>query len=133
MRTRSAPSGTSVRGAPFVPRPGPPSLPAAVGQACSLRAPALSPSLRATRCAPPEGAPLPLGAAALPPPPSLLTEHFRRGCAADLLKNKLGDLRGAVELLREVVTAARANPDMGAAHAKTKKYAGALARWEAQL
>eukprot|EP01047_Picozoa_sp_COSAG01_P089628 COSAG01_NODE_21677_length_890_cov_5.518331_1_plen_125_part_10 len=39
------------------------SLPAAVRWACSLRAPVLSPPLRATRCAPPEGAPLPLGAA----------------------------------------------------------------------
>jgi hypothetical protein len=44
------------------------SLPAAVGWACSLRAPVLSPPLRATG----KGAPLPLGAAALlcPPPPS---------------------------------------------------------------
>eukprot|EP01047_Picozoa_sp_COSAG01_P008060 COSAG01_NODE_312_length_19063_cov_207.879825_23_plen_229_part_00 len=41
-------------------------LPAAVGWACSLRAPILSPPLRATG----KGAPLPLGAAALPPPPS---------------------------------------------------------------
>jgi hypothetical protein len=59
--------------------------------------------------------------------------RLRRGCAADLLKDKLDDLRGAVELLREVVAAARANPDMGPAHADTKKYAEALPRWEAQL
>jgi hypothetical protein len=45
--------------------------------------------------------------------------------------DKLGDLRGAVERLREVVAAARANPDMGPAHADTTKYAGALAGWEA--
>eukprot|EP01047_Picozoa_sp_COSAG01_P008041 COSAG01_NODE_312_length_19063_cov_207.879825_4_plen_587_part_00 len=50
------------------------SLPAAVGWACSLRAPVLSPPLRATRCAPPEGAPLPLGAAALPPLPPLAAD-----------------------------------------------------------
>jgi hypothetical protein len=30
-----------------------------------------------------------------------------------------------------VVAAARANPDMGPAHASTTKYAAALARWEA--
>jgi hypothetical protein len=103
-------------------------LPAAVGWACSLRAPVLSPPLRATG----KGAPLPLGAAALPPSPlSLLTARLRRGGAAVLLKNKLGDLRGAVERLREVLAAARANPDMGPAHADTTRYAGALAKWEA--
>eukprot|EP01047_Picozoa_sp_COSAG01_P037484 COSAG01_NODE_2982_length_6754_cov_8.260556_4_plen_126_part_00 len=56
--------------------------------------------------------------------------RLRRGCAAILLKNQLGDLRGAVELLREVLAAARANPDMGPAHADTTKYAEALAKWE---
>jgi hypothetical protein len=36
-----------------------------------------------------------------------------------------------VERLREVVAAARANPDMGPAHASTTKYAAVLAGWEA--
>jgi hypothetical protein len=36
-----------------------------------------------------------------------------------------------VERLREVVAAARANPDMGPADAETTKYAGELAKWEA--
>eukprot|EP01047_Picozoa_sp_COSAG01_P046683 COSAG01_NODE_4403_length_5060_cov_15.005644_8_plen_154_part_00 len=153
MRTRSAPSGPSVRDAPFVPRPGAPSPPAAVGQAGSLRAPVLSPSLPArgrrpgllpARARPvaspprPQAArrrtPLPRRSAPLLcPPPLLLTVRLRRGGAALLLKTKLGDLRGAVELLREVLAAARANPDMGPAHENTKKYAGQLAKWEAQL
>jgi hypothetical protein len=57
--------------------------------------------------------------------------RLRRGGAAVLLKEELGDLRGAVERLREVVAAARANPDMGPADAETTKYAGELAKWEA--
>jgi hypothetical protein len=67
---------------------------------------------------------------ALPLPLSLLTARLRRGGAAFLLKDKLGDLRGAVERLREVVAAARVNPTIGW-HEKTTKYAAALAEWEA--
>eukprot|EP01043_Picozoa_sp_COSAG02_P082558 COSAG02_NODE_20753_length_817_cov_0.768802_2_plen_146_part_01 len=36
-----------------------------------------------------------------------------------------------MERLREVVAAARANPDMGPAHAHTTEYAAVLAKWEA--
>jgi hypothetical protein len=70
------------------------------------------------------------------PPPSLLTVHLRRGCAAVLLAQNLGDLRGAVELLREVLAAARANPDMGPAHAlrhEDVRLREVLAHFEAQL
>jgi hypothetical protein len=104
----------AVRGARFIPRPGAPSLPAAVGWACSLRAPVLSPPLRAPHAARRRKAlPCPSAPLLCPPSPlSLLTARLRRGGAALLLKEQLGDLRGAVERLREVVAAARANPDM---------------------
>jgi hypothetical protein len=70
------------------------------------------------------------------PPPSLLTVHLRRGCAAVLLAQNLGDLRVAVELLREELAAARANPDMGPAHARRHgdvRLREVLAHFEAQL
>ena len=52
-------------------------------------------------------------------------------CAALLKKDRL-DLSGATELLRQIVEAAMRNPDMGAGHTETKRYAEALAKWEAE-
>ena len=46
-----------------------------------------------------------------------------------LKKEKLGDLEGGLALLREVVEAARRNPDVPAE--KREKYAKALQKWEA--
>ena len=48
---------------------------------------------------------------------------------AVLKKNELGDLEGGLALLREVVEAARRNPDVPAE--KREKYAKQLQRWEA--
>ena len=133
MRACSPPSGPSVRGAPSVPRPDAPSF------ACGWQ-PGLLPA-RARPVALPPRHTLRAAGRRSPaarrrgsaPPFSLLTARLRRGCSAYLLLTKLGDLRGAVELLREVLAAARANPDMGPAHAKTEQYAKKLAEWEAQL
>ena len=46
-----------------------------------------------------------------------------------LKKDELGDLEGGLALLREVVEAARRNPDVRAEHREL--YAEALQRWEA--
>eukprot|EP01047_Picozoa_sp_COSAG01_P103046 COSAG01_NODE_32550_length_579_cov_0.981250_1_plen_89_part_10 len=89
MRTRSAPSGPSVRGAPFVPRPGAPSH--ARGRQPGLlplrsRPVALPP--RHTLCAAGRRAPAARRHCSAPFP-SLLTARLRRGGAALLLKDKL--------------------------------------------
>ena len=48
-----------------------------------------------------------------------------------LKKEKLGDLEGGLALLREVVEAARRNPDVPAEH--REEYAEALQQWEAEV
>ena len=48
-----------------------------------------------------------------------------------LKKDELGDLEGGLALLREVVEAARRNPDVPAED--REKYAGGVQRWEAEV
>ena len=48
-----------------------------------------------------------------------------------LKKEKLGDLEGGLALLREVVEAARRNPDVRAED--REKYAETLQQWEAEV
>ena len=48
-----------------------------------------------------------------------------------LKKEELGDLEGGLALLREVVEAARRNPDVPAEH--REMFAEALQQWEAEI